>query len=162
MNRAGEVDNQTSRGTHTVKGDACEAAGVPKVPMWRITGEPTRCKITPLGQKSPRFIPQTNPTPPDESDTTGQVFLDSRMIPTSPDQSDRMHPSFNPKVPGSRPGRPTNKRNAVNTALFTINGLKLRIPVRFVKTPHCSQLFSRSAHYSWASHGQDLLSTCFH
>src|ERR1035437_6794681 len=57
--------------------------------------------------KIPHFIPQTIPTPPDESDTTGQVFFDSRMIPTSPNQSDHMHPSFNPKVPGSRPGRPT-------------------------------------------------------
>jgi hypothetical protein len=55
----------------------------------------------------PHFFPQTNPTPPDESDPTGQVFFDSRMIPTPPDQSDHMHPSFNPKVPGSRPGRPT-------------------------------------------------------
>jgi hypothetical protein len=50
-----------------------------------------------------------NPTfhPTDHSDTTGQIFFDSRMIPTSPDQSDHMHPSFSPKVPGSRLGRPT-------------------------------------------------------
>jgi len=57
----------------------------------------------------PHFISQTNPTPPDESDTTGQVFFDSRMIPTPLDQSDHMRPSFNPKVPGSRPGRPTTQ-----------------------------------------------------
>ena len=55
----------------------------------------------------PHFISQTNPAPPDESDTTGQVFFQIRMIPTPPDEFDRMHPSFNPKVPGSRPGRPT-------------------------------------------------------
>jgi hypothetical protein len=48
----------------------------------------------------PHFIP-------DQSDTTGRIFFHSRMIPTPPDQSDHMHPSFNPKVPGSRPGRPT-------------------------------------------------------
>jgi hypothetical protein len=29
------------------------------------------------------------------------------MIPTPPDEADHPHPSFNPKVPGSRPGRPT-------------------------------------------------------
>jgi hypothetical protein len=58
--------------------------------------------------KIPRFFPRTNPTPPDESNATGQVFFDSRMIPTPPDESDYMHPSFNPKVPGSRPGRPTS------------------------------------------------------
>jgi hypothetical protein len=57
--------------------------------------------------KIPHFIPQTNPTSPDQSDTTGQVFFEIRMIPTPPDESDHMHPSFNPKVPGSRPGRPT-------------------------------------------------------
>jgi hypothetical protein len=62
--------------------------------------------------KISHFIPQTDPTPPDQSDTTGQVFFDSRIIPTSPDQFDHMHPSFNPKVPGSRRGRPTNSTNA--------------------------------------------------
>jgi hypothetical protein len=43
----------------------------------------------------PRSI--TFPTfhPTDQSDT--------------PDQSDHMHPSFNPKVPESRPGRPTSQ-----------------------------------------------------
>src|SRR5664280_1414683 len=64
-----------------------------------------------------RLLPQAeqictlkNPTqfPTDHSDTTGQPFFDSRMIPTPPDQPDHPHPSFNPKVPGSRPGRPTN------------------------------------------------------
>src|ERR1035437_3697119 len=58
--------------------------------------------------KIPHFIPQIIPTSPDESDITGQDSFDSRMIPTSPDESDHPHPSFNPKVPGSRPGRPTN------------------------------------------------------
>jgi hypothetical protein len=56
----------------------------------------------------PHFMPQTNPTSLDEFDTTGQVFFDARMIPTPPDQYDHTHPSFNPKVRGSRPGRPTN------------------------------------------------------
>jgi len=47
-----------------------------------------------------RKIPQTNPTPPD--------------------QSDHMHPSFNPKVPGSRPGRPTSKMfNLLRYRLWT-------------------------------------------
>jgi hypothetical protein len=52
-----------------------------------------------------------NPTlyPTDQSDTTGRNFFDSRVIPTPPDQSGHPHPSFNPKVPGSRPGRPTSK-----------------------------------------------------
>ena len=53
----------------------------------------------------------SNPTfhPTDQSDPTGQVFFDSRMIPTPPDESDHPHPSFNPKVPRSRLGRPTEK-----------------------------------------------------
>jgi hypothetical protein len=46
-----------------------------------------------------------------QSDTTEQIFFDSRMIPTPPDQSDHMHPSFNPKVPGSRPGRPLRTKH---------------------------------------------------
>jgi hypothetical protein len=66
----------------------------------------------------PRFFPQTNPTPPDESDTTGLVFIEIRMIPTPPDQSDDMHPSFNAKVPGSRPGRPTSNRMEFQTYLL--------------------------------------------
>jgi hypothetical protein len=51
-----------------------------------------------------------NPTfhPTDQSDTTGQIFLESLMIPTPPDESDHMHPSFNPKALGSRPRRPTS------------------------------------------------------
>jgi hypothetical protein len=53
-----------------------------------------------------------NPTfhPTDHSDTIGKKFCDSRMIPTPPDASDHMIPSFNPRVPGSRPGRPTRIR----------------------------------------------------
>jgi hypothetical protein len=49
-----------------------------------------------------------NPTfhPTDQSGVTGQVFFKIRMSPNPPDQSDRMHPSFNPKIPGSRPGGP--------------------------------------------------------
>src|SRR5665213_550423 len=58
-------------------------------------------------EKIPRKIPQTNPTPPDESDTTGQVFLQIRMIPTPPDHSDRLQPPHNPSVVGSIPTGPT-------------------------------------------------------
>src|SRR5664280_697575 len=76
---------------------------------------------------------------------------------TRPTHPNRLTVPFNPKVPGSRPGRPTNKRNAVDMAHFATNGLKLGVPVRSVKTAHCSQLFARSAHCSWASHGQDPL-----
>jgi hypothetical protein len=47
--------------------------------------------------------------PTDQSDTAGQVFFESRMIPTPPDQSDDMHPSFNPQALGSRPRRPTKE-----------------------------------------------------
>jgi hypothetical protein len=65
----------------------------------------------PRSIRNPTFHPVTIPTPPDESDTTGQVFFEIRMIPTPPDQSDHMHASFNPKVPGSRPGRPTSSTN---------------------------------------------------
>jgi hypothetical protein len=59
-------------------------------------------------QKIPRKIPHTNPTPPDESDTTGQVFLQIRMNPTSPDHSDHLQPPHNPSVVGSIPTDPTN------------------------------------------------------
>jgi hypothetical protein len=52
-------------------------------------------------QKIPRKIPQTNPTPPDKSDTTGQIFFQIRMHPTSPDHSDRLQPPHNPPVVGS-------------------------------------------------------------
>jgi hypothetical protein len=58
-------------------------------------------------EKIPRKIPQTNPTSPDESDTTGQVFLQIRMNPTSPDHSDRLQPPHNPSVVGSIPTGPT-------------------------------------------------------
>ena len=59
-------------------------------------------------EKIPRKIPQTNPTPPDESDTTGQVFFQIRMNPTSPDHSDRLQPPHNPPVVGSIPTGPTD------------------------------------------------------
>jgi hypothetical protein len=59
-------------------------------------------------QKIPRKIPQTNPTQPDESDTTGQVFLQIRMNPTSPDHSDRLQPPHNPSVVSSILTGPTN------------------------------------------------------
>lgn len=39
-------------------------------------------------QKIPRLFSHTKPTPPDESDTTEQVSLQFRMIPTPPDHSD--------------------------------------------------------------------------
>jgi hypothetical protein len=67
----------------------------------------TNPHATILIQTIPRFIPHTNPTPPDESDTTGQVFLQIRMNPTSPNHSDRMHPPHNPSVVGSIPTGPT-------------------------------------------------------
>jgi hypothetical protein len=55
----------------------------------------------------PRFIPHTKPTPPDQSDTTGQDFHQFRMNPTPPDHSDRLHPPHNPSVVGSIPTGPT-------------------------------------------------------
>jgi hypothetical protein len=75
-------------------------------------------------QRIPRNFPRTIPTPPDETDTTAQDFFDSRMIPTSPDGSNHPHPSFNPKVPGSRPGRPTSKTQ----------GFRAVSPFRVLKT----------------------------
>jgi hypothetical protein len=62
--------------------------------------------------KIPRFIPHTKPTPPNESDATGQVFFQIRMNPTPPDHSDRMHPSHNPSVVGSIPTGPTEESKA--------------------------------------------------
>jgi K+-transporting ATPase c subunit len=62
-----------------------------------------------VASKIPRFIPHTKPTPPDESDTIGQVFFQIRMNPTPPDHSDRMHPPHNPSVVGSIPTGPTNQ-----------------------------------------------------
>jgi hypothetical protein len=66
-------------------------------------------------QKIPRFIPHTNPTPPDESNTAGQVFFRIRMNPTSPDQSDRLQPPHNLSVVGSIPTGPINQ--AVSSCL---------------------------------------------
>jgi hypothetical protein len=63
-------------------------------------------------QKIPRKIPHTNPTPPDESDTTGQVFFQIRMNPTPPDHSDGLQPPHNPSVVGSIPTGPTNPYEA--------------------------------------------------
>ena len=60
-------------------------------------------------EKIPRKIPQTNPTPPDESDTTGQVFFQIRMNPTPPDHSDRLQPPHNPSVVVSIPTGPTKR-----------------------------------------------------
>ena len=54
-------------------------------------------------EKIPRKIPQTKPTPPDKSHTTGQVFFQIRMNPTPPDHSDRLLPPHNPSVAGSIP-----------------------------------------------------------
>ena len=58
-------------------------------------------------QKIPRKIPHTKPTPPDQTDVTGQVFFQFRMNPTSPDHSDHLHPPHNPPVVGSIPTGPT-------------------------------------------------------
>ena len=58
-------------------------------------------------EKIPRKIPQTKPTPPDKSHTTGQVFFQIRMNPTPPDHSDRLQPPHNPSVVGSIPTGPT-------------------------------------------------------
>src|ERR1017187_4990277 len=67
---------------------------------------------------------RTNPTPPDESDTTGQVFFRIRMNPTSPDQSDRLQPPHNPSVVGSIPTGPTSPTNkaVTTTVAATIRG----------------------------------------
>ena len=70
---------------------------------------PNDVPMTSVGwMKIPRFIPHTKPTPPDESDTTKQVFLQSRMNPPSPDHSDRFQSPYNPSVAGSIPAGPTN------------------------------------------------------
>jgi hypothetical protein len=75
---------------------------------FRQAGPLTRTRTRPFSiQKIPRKIPHTNPTPPDESDTTGQVFFQIRMIPTPPDHSDRLQPPHNPSVVGSIPTGPT-------------------------------------------------------
>ena len=58
--------------------------------------------------KIPRFIPHTIPTSPDQTDTTGQNFCNSRTKPTPPDHFDRLHPPHNPSVVGSIPTGPTN------------------------------------------------------
>ena len=61
-----------------------------------------------------RLLPQAeqictlkNPTqfPTDHSDTTGQPFFDSRMIPTPPDQSDHPLPLLIPRCRDQDPGR---------------------------------------------------------
>src|ERR1017187_5619700 len=97
--------------------------------MSSITGESARWVV---------WHSLRNPTfhPPDESDATGQIFFDSRTIPTPPDQSDRMHPSFNPKVPGSRPGRPTKSHEVPVHSIGITNG--------YVR---CSQLCSQTGRH---------------
>jgi hypothetical protein len=107
FNRFENFGKQTFGGSHSKLTNTQEVADLLRVSLRLRTRADAFLNVT-VRSKIPHFIPQTNPTPPDESDTTGQVFFDSRMIPTPPDESDRMHPSFNPKVPGSRPGRPTN------------------------------------------------------
>jgi hypothetical protein len=59
----------------------------------------------------PRFIPHTKPTPPDQTDATGQVFFQIRTSSTLPDHSDRMQPPHNPSVVGSIPTGPTDFPN---------------------------------------------------
>ena len=61
-----------------------------------------------LAANIPRFIPQTKPAPPDQSDPNGQVFFQIRMYPTPPDYSDRIPPPRNPSVAGSIPAGPIN------------------------------------------------------
>jgi len=61
------------------------------------------------GPGIPHNFPRIIPTPPDESDVNRQNVFVSRMIPTPPYGSDHPYPSFNPKAPGSRPGRPTSE-----------------------------------------------------
>jgi hypothetical protein len=63
-------------------------------------------------EKIPRFIPQTKPTSPDQTDITGQAFFQFRTEPTPPDHSDRMHPPHNPSVVGSIPTGPTSNIKA--------------------------------------------------
>src|ERR1035437_8302259 len=57
----------------------------------------------------PRFIPHTNPTRPDESDTTEQVFFQIRINPTRPDQSNHWYPPHTPSVVGSTTAGPTSR-----------------------------------------------------
>ena len=57
-------------------------------------------------EKIPRKIPQTNPTSPDESDTTGQV-LQPRMIPKPAHSFGCLQPPEHPSVAGSIPAGPT-------------------------------------------------------
>jgi hypothetical protein len=106
LNRFGNLGEQTLGESHSKLANAHEVANLLKVSLRLRTWAYAILNCT-VRSEIPHFIPQTIPTPPDQSDTTGQKFFDSRMIPTPPDQSDHMHPSFNPKVPGSRPGRPT-------------------------------------------------------
>jgi hypothetical protein len=78
-------------------------------------------------QKIPRFIPHTNPTPPDESNTTGQVLLQIRMNPTSPDYSERLQPPHNPSVVGSIPTGPTRKNRARHSVVSLATPLLLQL-----------------------------------
>ena len=88
----------------------CVSAGAPALLTFELRSQGS-CRGPDVNPHAEQLRSITNPTfhPTDQSDTTEQIFFDSRIIPTPPDQSDHMHPSFNPKVPGSRPGRPTSK-----------------------------------------------------
>ena len=86
LNRFGNLGEQTLGESHSKLANAHEVANLLKVSLRLRTWACAILNCT-VRSEIPHFIPQTIPTPPD--------------------QSDHMHPSFNPKVPGSRPGRPT-------------------------------------------------------
>ena len=64
-------------------------------------------------QGIPRCIPHTDPSSPDQTDTTEQIFFQIRMYATSPDHSDRMHPRHNLSVVGSIPAGRTTSSSVV-------------------------------------------------
>ena len=55
----------------------------------------------------PRFIPRTKPTARNRADVSGRLFHLPRTFQTRIVGFDGPYSSFDPKVPGSRPGRPT-------------------------------------------------------
>jgi len=57
--------------------------------------------------KIPRFIPRTNSSRADQAYADQRVSLFFKTFATPNHRSDRSYPTFNPKVPGSRPERPT-------------------------------------------------------
>jgi hypothetical protein len=82
----------------------------------------------------------TKPTPPDQTDTTGQVFFQNRTSPTSPDHFDRLQPPHNPPVVGSIPTGPTNSPTNVLFLLhsqFTFRRWFLLASEKAIRRPSC-------------------------